>query len=152
MRRRKRRSNISSRFILNGADKVSLAASYKLEGPKPDARPGRETESAQWDPFGVRNRLHRRASVPLWIASGTEAVERRVIRTHKPCLTFELIGDPQDHRELKTGTEATAFEVKRNMDRLPEFLDPEKQLTLSGKLHGRVERWLANRLAERLEA
>lgn len=32
-----------------------------------------------------------------------------------------------------TGTEANAFEVKRNMDRLPDFLDPEKQLTLSGK-------------------
>jgi hypothetical protein len=63
---------------------------------------------------------------------------------------FDPIGDPQDHRELMTGTEATAFEVKRNMDRLPDFLDPEKQLNLSGKLHGRVECWLANRLAERL--
>jgi hypothetical protein len=65
---------------------------------------------------------------------------------------FDPIGDPQDHRELMTGTEATAFEVKRNMDRLPDFLDPEKQLNFSGKLHGRVERWLAARLAERLGA
>ena len=63
---------------------------------------------------------------------------------------FDPIGDPQDHRELMTGTQATPFEVKRNMDRLPDFLDPEKQLNISGKLHGRVERWLANRLAERL--
>jgi len=50
-----------------------------------------------------------------------------------------------------TGTEATAFDVKRNMDRLPDFLDPETQLTFSGKLDGRVERWLASRLAGRLD-
>jgi len=63
---------------------------------------------------------------------------------------YDPVGDPQDHKELMTGMEATAYEVKRNMDRLPDFLDPEKQLTFSGKLTGRVERWLASRLAERL--
>lgn len=65
---------------------------------------------------------------------------------------FDPIGDPQDHRELMIGIEATAYEVKRNMDRLPDFLDPERELSPSGKLHGRVERWLAGRLAERLGA
>ncbi len=64
---------------------------------------------------------------------------------------FDPIGDPQDHRELMTGTEATAFDVKRNMDRLPDFLDPEKSLSFSGKLDGRIERWLAERLAQRLD-
>lgn len=64
---------------------------------------------------------------------------------------FDPIGDPQDHRELMTGTEATAFDVKRNMDRLPDFLDPEKPLSFSGKLDGRIERWLAERLAQRLD-
>jgi hypothetical protein len=63
---------------------------------------------------------------------------------------FDPLEDPNDHRELMTGTDATAFEVKRNMDRLPDFLEPEKPLTLSGKLDGRIERWLADRLEERL--
>jgi hypothetical protein len=64
---------------------------------------------------------------------------------------YDPVGDPQDHQELMTGTDATAFDVKRNMDRLPDFLDPEKQLTFSGKLDGRVERWLASQLAARLD-
>jgi hypothetical protein len=63
---------------------------------------------------------------------------------------YDQIGDPTDHRELMLGTEATAFEVKRNMDRLPGFLNPETALNFTGKLHGRVERWLAGRLAQRL--
>lgn len=65
---------------------------------------------------------------------------------------YDPIGDPQDHKELMTGMEATAYEVKRNMDRLPEFLDPEDQLNFSSKLDGRVGRWLADRLAGRLDA
>jgi hypothetical protein len=64
---------------------------------------------------------------------------------------YDPIGDPQDHRELMIGTEAMAFEVKRNMDRLPEFFDPEKQLNLTGKLHGRVGNWLSSRLQQRLD-
>jgi len=64
---------------------------------------------------------------------------------------YDPIGDPQDHRELMTGTEAMTFEVKRNMDRLPEFLDPEKQLNFTGKLHGRVGNWLSSRLQQRLD-
>jgi hypothetical protein len=39
--------------------------------------------------------------------------------------------------ELMTGTEAPAFDVKRNMDRLPDFLNPETQLAFSGKLDGK---------------
>jgi len=64
---------------------------------------------------------------------------------------YDPIGDPQDHKELMTGMEATAYEVKRNMDRLPDFLDPEEQLNFSSKLDGRVGRWLASRLAARLD-
>ena len=64
---------------------------------------------------------------------------------------YDSIGDPEDHRELMTGIEATAFEVKRNMDRLPDFLNPETELNFSGKLHGRVERWLTDRLGRRLD-
>jgi hypothetical protein len=64
---------------------------------------------------------------------------------------YDPVGDPHDHRELMTGTEATAFDVKRNMDRLPDFLDPETQLAFSGKLDGKIEHWLASRLAARLD-
>jgi len=64
---------------------------------------------------------------------------------------YDPVGDPQDHKELMTGMDATAYEVKRNMDRLPDFLDPEKSLTFSGKLDGRVHSWLEQRLAQRLE-
>jgi hypothetical protein len=63
---------------------------------------------------------------------------------------YDQIGDPSDHKELMLGTEAMVFEVKRNMDRLPDFLDPETELHFTGKLHGRVERWLADRLKQRL--
>ena len=64
---------------------------------------------------------------------------------------YDPVADPQDHRELMTGAEATMFEVKRNMDRLPEFLDPEKQLSFTGKLHGRLEHWMSERIRERIE-
>lgn len=64
---------------------------------------------------------------------------------------YDPVGDPSDHQELMMGTEANAFDVKRNMDRLPDFLDPETELALSGKLDGRVERWLSSRLAARLD-
>ncbi len=65
---------------------------------------------------------------------------------------FDPAGDPQDHRELMIGTEASPYELKQNMNRLPDFLDPEKPLTLSGKLDGRVRSWLEQRLVQRLEA
>jgi hypothetical protein len=64
---------------------------------------------------------------------------------------YDPVGDPQDHKELMTGAEATAYEVKRNMDRLPEFLNPEIPLKFTSKLDGRAGRWLAERLTQRLE-
>lgn len=51
-----------------------------------------------------------------------------------------------------TGTEASAYEVKRNMDRLPNFLDPEMPVRFTSKLDGRVGRWLADQLNQRLES
>ena len=44
-----------------------------------------------------------------------------------------------------TGEKATAYEVKRNMDRLPDFLDPEIPLKFTSKFDGRIGRWLADR-------
>jgi hypothetical protein len=69
-------------------------------------------------------------------------------------LSFEYIfdpaGDPDDHRELMTGTEATWYDVKRNMERLPDYVDPEKTNSLTGAQRGRLVRWLEGRLKERL--
>jgi len=64
---------------------------------------------------------------------------------------FDPAGDPEDHRELMTGTLATPYEVKQAMDRLPDFLDPEIPITLSSKLDGRIGGWLSDRLSQRLE-
>ncbi len=65
---------------------------------------------------------------------------------------YDPVGDPEDHTELMTGTQATSYEVKRNMDRLPDFLDPETSLKFTSKFDGRIGRWLADRLAQRLES
>jgi hypothetical protein len=69
-------------------------------------------------------------------------------------LSFQYIydpeGDPIDHKELMTGVEATWYDVKRNMDRLPDFADPEKTGKLTTVQHGRLARWLENRLKDRL--
>jgi hypothetical protein len=69
-------------------------------------------------------------------------------------LSFQYIydseGDPTDHKELMTGTEATWYDVRRNMDRLPDYVDPEKTALLTGAQRGRLVRWLEGRLKERL--
>lgn len=59
-------------------------------------------------------------------------------------------GDPVDHRELMTGIETTWYDVKRNMDRLPDSVDPEKTGLLTGAQRGRLVRWLDDRLRNRL--
>jgi hypothetical protein len=67
-------------------------------------------------------------------------------------LSFQYIydaeRDPTDHKELMTGAEATWYDVRRNMDRLPDFADPEKAGKLTAARHGRLARWLENRLKE----
>jgi hypothetical protein len=71
-------------------------------------------------------------------------------------LTFRYIFDPtadaQEHAELMTGLDATWYEAKRNMDRLPDYADPETEATFSEKTRGRLAQWLEHRLRERLEA
>ncbi len=49
-----------------------------------------------------------------------------------------------------TGTEATWYDVKRNMDRLPAFVDPEQTGLLRNSERGRLVRWLETRLKDRL--
>ncbi len=70
-------------------------------------------------------------------------------------LTFRYIydpsSDPSEHAELMTGLEATPYDVKRNMDRLPNFADPERIINFSPVVRGRLAQWLDRRLKDRLE-
>jgi hypothetical protein len=69
-------------------------------------------------------------------------------------LSFQYIydaeGDPVDHKELMTGAETTWYDVRRNIDRLPDFVDPEKTGLLTDIQKGKLVRWLDGRLKERL--
>jgi hypothetical protein len=58
--------------------------------------------------------------------------------------------DPIDHAELVVGTPATWYDVRRNMDRLPEFANPEKNNGLPNQVRGRLRDWLEARLQARL--
>ena len=65
---------------------------------------------------------------------------------------FDPAGDPQDHAELMTGVNATWYEVRRNIDRLPDFVNPEKNpADFSDSIRARLARWLEERLKDRLE-
>jgi len=65
---------------------------------------------------------------------------------------FDAAGDPQDHAELMTGVNATWYEVRRNIDRLPDFVNPEKNpADFSEPIRARLARWLEERVKSRLE-
>src|SRR6266568_2326193 len=54
---------------------------------------------------------------------------------------FDGTADPADHAELMVGIEAGSYEVRRNMDRLPDFADPERSGIMSEVVRGRLEQW-----------
>jgi hypothetical protein len=58
--------------------------------------------------------------------------------------------DPKDHADLVLGSDATWFEVKRNLDRLPRTLDPETVATLTPKMEGQLKNWAAEHLKQRM--
>ena len=58
--------------------------------------------------------------------------------------------DPSIYAELMVGKPATWYEVRRNMDRLPEFANPEKNKALPLQVVGRLGDWLVHRLRARL--
>jgi len=68
-------------------------------------------------------------------------------------LSFRYIFDPaadqEGHAELMAGTPAKWYDVKRNMDRLPDFADPEKTSTLDRQSRGRLAGWLEDRIKQR---
>jgi len=63
---------------------------------------------------------------------------------------FDAVADPMDHAELMVGIDAGWYEVRRSMDRLPNYADPEKTGALSEVARGRLEQWLNSRLEKRL--
>jgi hypothetical protein len=63
---------------------------------------------------------------------------------------WDAIADPGDHRELMTGTPATWYDVRRNMDRLPDWVNPENTAQYSVKLRAQLASWLDGRLRDRL--
>jgi hypothetical protein len=70
-------------------------------------------------------------------------------------LTFRYIydsnADPKEHKELMTGVEAKWYEVKRDLDRLPSFVDPEKTTGYPLPLRARLAKWLEQQRRKRIE-
>jgi hypothetical protein len=58
--------------------------------------------------------------------------------------------DPDEHAELMTGVKASWYDVRRNMDRLPDFANPESKEELTIKTRARLAQWLLARLKSRL--
>jgi hypothetical protein len=63
---------------------------------------------------------------------------------------FDPVADPADHAELMAGMASTMYEVRTNMDRLPDYADPDNSDVLDAKSRGRLARWLDSRQRERL--
>jgi hypothetical protein len=62
---------------------------------------------------------------------------------------FDADRDPDGHAELMTGVNATWYDVKRNVDRLPDYANPELEESLPAKTHGRLLTWLEKRMVSR---
>ncbi len=62
---------------------------------------------------------------------------------------FDSTVDPEGHAELMAGAPAKWYDVRRNLERIPEFADPEKTSMADRKLRGRLARWLEERIDAR---
>jgi hypothetical protein len=59
---------------------------------------------------------------------------------------FDPSADPEGHAELMAGMPVKWYDVRRNMDRVPDFADPEKITALDRQLRGRLATWLEDRI------
>lgn len=64
---------------------------------------------------------------------------------------FDGVADPNGHAELMTGIPVSWYDVKRDMDRLPAFADPERTSTLDRRTRGRLASWLEDRIRQRCQ-
>jgi len=62
---------------------------------------------------------------------------------------FDASVDPEGHAELMAGTPAKWYDVRNNMNRLPDFVDPERTAALDHQTRGRLTRWLEERIQQR---
>jgi hypothetical protein len=62
---------------------------------------------------------------------------------------FDPSADPVGHAELMAGTLAKWYDVRRNMDGIPDFADPEHTSMLDRQLRGRLSTWLEERIRSR---
>ncbi|HEY6349888.1 MAG TPA: hypothetical protein VI636_10805 [Candidatus Angelobacter sp.] len=62
---------------------------------------------------------------------------------------FDSTADPQGHSELMAGIPVSWYEVKRDMDRLPDFVDPEHTSVLDRTTRGRLSTWIEQRIRQR---
>ena len=117
-----------------------------------ETSPLRESsEFKRFSPDHYRGYFHTDHLVPAVFFAKPD--ELRQAKVHEP-LSFRYIfdaeADPLDHAELMTGVPATWFEVRRNMDRLPDYANPESGREFSEVARGRLAHWGAERLQRRL--
>ena len=62
---------------------------------------------------------------------------------------FDPVADSEGHAELMAGTPAKWYDVGRNMDRLPDFVNPETTSLSDSRLRGRLTTWLEERIRKR---
>ena len=62
---------------------------------------------------------------------------------------FDPSADPEGHAELMAGIPTKWYDVRRNMDRIPEFADPERVPVLDRQMRGRLATWLEDRIRSR---
>ena len=62
---------------------------------------------------------------------------------------YDPAADPKGHAELMVGIPVTWYDVKRDMDRLPDFVDPERTAKLDRSTRGRLVGWLEDRILQR---
>lgn len=63
---------------------------------------------------------------------------------------FDSKADPEDHEHLVAGVKSGWYEIKRNLDRLPKFCDPEVVSELKPKMQGQLKTWAFQRLKDRM--
>ena len=62
---------------------------------------------------------------------------------------WDAEADPTDHRDLMLGQETNWYEVRRNLDRLPDFVNPETTPGYPEPLRARLAKWLDAGLVRR---
>jgi len=122
--------------------------------PRRDAEPGpagMNTELAKNSPNFYSGYFHTDHLIPSAFFKPDRDPENLKLYDD---LSFKYIhdaeGDPQDHKELVLGLDSTWYEARRDLDRLPDWANPETNPGVPVKMQGRLKTWLDQRLGNRL--